>query len=233
MFLPQFAGTRVMTTHVTAVCNLHTTKKHVKTLDDLKGMLIAGENPIQLDAIKSWGAVPVHITMAEGYLALEKGIIEGGIWPWAPLKSFKLADLLNYHTIIDFNFSVNFPVLNQEKWDSLPPDIQGIFDEVLGKNWAVLTGYTLDNGSVVDVQWMKDKGDEFYTLPPDEKAKWASLASGSIDEWKADVAKLGIDGDVLWTRMQELIAQYEADPYPEQDWFGYAGRLDSPRRPGD
>jgi TRAP-type C4-dicarboxylate transport system substrate-binding protein len=231
VFYPQFEGARVMTTHVTAVCNLHTRDKMVKSLDDLEGMIIAGENAIQLAAIESWGATPEHVTMADGYLALERGVIDGGVWPWAPLRPFGLAEELNYHTTIDFNFSVDYPCMNEETWNSLPPDIQAIFDEVLGINWAALTGYTLDNGSAVDMAWMADKGDEFYTLPADEKAKWVELSSDIEGEWIADVAEMGVDAEPLLARMKELVAKYEAEPYPEQDWYGFAGRADSPRRP--
>ena len=231
VFYPQFAGARVMATHVTAVGNLHTRDKMVTSLEDLEGMIIAGENPMQLAAIEAWGATPEHITMSDGFLALERGVIDGGIWPWAPLRSFGLADELHYHTLIDFNYSVDYPVMNEETWNSLPPDIQAIFDEVLGMNWAALTGYTLDHGSAVDIEWMGEKGDEFYTLPAGEKERWVELSSGIEGDWIADMAELGVDAEPLLARMKELVAKYEAEPYPEQDWYGFAGRADSPRRP--
>ena len=232
VFYPQFEGARVMTTHVTAVCNLHTRDKMVKSLDDLEGMIIAGENPIQLSAIESWGATPEHITMADGYLALERGGIDGGVWPWAPLRSNKFTDFLVNHTIIDIGYATGAYVMNQEKFDSMPDDVKAVMEEISHAQYAALLGYTLSNGSLVDIQWMKEQGHEFFTMPPDERAKLIDVAEEVSEAWFDQAAAVGVDGKALMKRARQIVAEFEANPYPELDWFGTAGRPDSPYKPG-
>jgi len=230
----EFADVHVLAGHVTAVSNLHTTEKLVKTLEDMKGVLLGGENVVGLESLQLWGATEVYTVMRDAYLSLEKGVVKGGFWPWAPLRSFKVTDFLKYHTMVDLNFSVIFDCFNKEKWESLPSDVQETINGISGMQYSALTGYTLSNGSLVDVKWMKDRGDEFYTLPPDEKARWIALVGPIVDRWLEKMEGRGIDGAKLWTKVHELVTEYEANPYPEQEWWGAegVGRYGSPNRPG-
>jgi len=122
---------------------------------------------------------------------------------------------------------------NIERWQSLPDDVRGVIDEVMGgDDWATLAGYVLDNGSKTDQQWMKEKGDEFYTLPSDEAQKWFAGSKFTVDEWLEEMTARGVDGETIWQGIQDTMKQYAADPPQMKDWYGYAGKYGSPRRPG-
>jgi len=126
--------------------------------------------------------------------------------------------------------------MNKEFWESLPEDIQGVISEYFaGHNYSLIIGATLDHGSEVDVAWFKEKGDEFYTLPPDEKARWFEGAIPNYEKWYQQA----VDNGITWEQAEAMVAayrtyvdKYTANPLEEPDWFGYAGRYGSPRRPG-
>lgn len=230
--------TPLLAAHTSAIANLHTTDKAglVKTLEGLPGLLLCAGTPLIAEWFTSLGASPTFIPADDAYLALEKGVVDAGIWPWAPLRSFKLAEHVTNHTVMDLNFAINLIIANKEKWETLPQDVHDVLNEIGGLSLSALSGYTLTNGSLVDVNWMKDRGDQFYTLPPDEKARWASLLDYVVGDWKEDVTNKGLtkDADKLWADLHKIVAEVSANPYPDDAWWGAdaMGRYGSPNRPG-
>jgi len=230
----EFSPVHRLSIHSSAPDNLHTRTKLITCLEDMKGEIIGGENPMQLAALEQWGAIPMRAEVPDAPLMLEKGLIEGGFWPYAPLRSGGLSEHLHYHTNIDLNFCVSFPCMNKEFWESLPEDIKAAFNEYMsGETYALLIGTTLDNGSVTDQASFKEKGDEFYTLPPEELARWLPGAMPSYEVWYEDVAdKLTRqEAEAMVDKLREYVDKYTKNPLEEPEWFGYAGRPGSPRRP--
>jgi len=229
----EFGSVKVLTVHSSAITDLHTRTELVKSMEDLKGMIIGCESADLAKMVDNWGGTPMQVDVPQGVLALDKGVIDGGLWPWAPLRSFGLADYLNYHTVIGLSFVVCMQSFNKERWESLPDDVRSVIDEVMGgDDWTALIGYTLDNGSRTDQQWMKEKGDQFYTMPPDEARRWFAGAEFTVDEWLEEMKARGVDGEKIWQGVQDSMKQYADNPLQMKDWYGYAGEYGSPRRPG-
>jgi len=223
----------MITKYASAVHNLHSTKKLIKTLEDFEGMSLGAPTPMELNLIRALGGNPSRFTVTpDTYLALQRGILEGGIWPWAPLRSQQLTEFLIYHTVCDFGYAAGSHNMNKELWESLPGDIQSVIDEISGETYAALLGLTLSQGSQVDIQWMKGKGDEFYTLPPDERLRLIKVAEPIAAEWLKLAEAAGVDGEALRARAHQIVSEIEENPIPPEDWFGYAGQYGSPNRPG-
>jgi len=176
--------THILARHTNAGFGLHTIDKLIKTIEDLDGMLIGADTKQQSDWLAAMGASPVSVIMPDSYLAFSKGEIEGGVYPWAPLRSAGLCEFLNYHTVVGWGFATATLHMNNEKWQSLPSDIQDIISEIGGMNFSAMAGYGLSNGMEVDMQWMREKGDEFYHLTPEELVRWRAILGTSYDEWQ-------------------------------------------------
>ena len=223
--------------HTSAIQNLHTTAEGglVKTLEDLKGLVLGADNSQVISWFTTFGAAIQQIDTQDAYLAMEKGVIQGGVWPWAPLRSQKITEFCINHTVIDLLFVVANQVMNEEKWESLPEDVQSAVNDIAGYNLSALGGYTLTNGSITDINYMKNKGDTFYNLSPDEKARWRAMIEPTYGEWNDAARARGIkDPEGLWDDLMETVAKYSATPYPEQEWWGLdgIGKVCSPNRPG-
>ena len=233
--LKDWARVKLLGQHTSAIMNLHTSKRMVKTLEDLEGMVLGSDNARVIEWFKGFGAAIQQIDTHDAYLALEKGVIEGGIWPWAPLRSQKITEFLVNHTVIDLSFVFATIVMNKEKWESIPEDVQNVINEIAGYELSALSGYTLTNGSLVDIAYMKDKGDEFYILPPAEKSRWATLVAPTVDDWYDQAKRYGAsDPERLLLDLHKAVAKYSENPYPEAEWWGAdaVGRYGSPNRPG-
>ena len=82
--------------------------------------------------VQDLGAVPVVIPTVDTYDAASKGVIEGTYSAWPGLTTFKWGEVLPY-TVENFRTapaSIQYVVMNKEKWNALPPDIQQIMDKL-------------------------------------------------------------------------------------------------------
>jgi TRAP-type C4-dicarboxylate transport system substrate-binding protein len=166
---------------------LITSKKQVKTIEDLKGMKIRTTGGPPTEQMKALGAIPVLIPMPDNYQSLDKGIIDGMGAPWEAILSFRLYEVVKYYTIVP-TCAVYFSMsMNKQKWESLPKDIQDAITSVSGLEAAKFWGRnffdTAEEG--VDEQ-IKKGGYEMikYTVPPDELARWTKVAGEPLwNEW--------------------------------------------------
>lgn len=67
---------------------LLTSKKQIKTLEDLKGLKIRVTGGPPTEQIKALGAVPTPVPMPDVYQALDKGVIDGMGAPWEAVQGF-------------------------------------------------------------------------------------------------------------------------------------------------
>lgn len=174
-----------------ALFEVHMKKGLVKNLEDLKGKKMIGWNPQIRNIIKTLGANPVEVTPHDSYLALERGMADGVMCPIAPMKVYKITDVAKYHTIVDVMSDPFYAVMNKSKWNSLPADLQKILEDTTGERMARISGKTLDEGSIKDVEWMKKNGHEFYVLPAEEKLRWQEKVVSIHEDWIKKMEKQG------------------------------------------
>ena len=102
--------------------------------------------------------------------------------------------------------------MNQKKWNSLPPDLQKLLSDMTGSHLARIFGKTLDEGDGKAIQWGKEHGHTFYTLPPKELERWRSKVQFLTDNWIKDMEAKGHKNarEILATA-KELGAKYQKE----------------------
>ena len=70
----------------------------VHKMNDMKGRKIrGGGGGIEALTVQAWGAAPTSIAAAEQYMALQRGTIEGTIYPW-----YVLVDQNSFHEVVKY-----------------------------------------------------------------------------------------------------------------------------------
>ena len=72
---------------------LITSKKQVKTLEDMKGLKIRVLGGPPTEMAKALGAVPAVMPMPDLYQALDKGVFDGAAVPWEAIHAFRLYEV--------------------------------------------------------------------------------------------------------------------------------------------
>jgi TRAP-type C4-dicarboxylate transport system substrate-binding protein len=170
---------------------LITTKKQIKTMEDIKGMKLRILGGPPTEQMKALGAVPLLMPMPDSYQALDKGVIDGMDISWEGIQGFRLYEVVKYYTIAPLTTSYNTVIMNKQKWDSLPKDIQQAISSVSGLEGARFWGKNWYDSvpAAVDEQIRKEGRTMIkYTLPPAETDRWVKVSAEPI--WKAWVKKM-------------------------------------------
>jgi TRAP-type transport system periplasmic protein len=184
------------------------TKTKVTKLEDIKNMEIRADGLV-LDAIKALGAIPVSMPMSELYLALDKGIVKGTLDRLAGLKDWRHAEVTKYILMAPFiqTSAVFFNAMNLDAWNSLPPDIQKVFNEV-GEEMPAKSGQFAEEQEMVGLKFGLEKRMEVNYLTPQETTRWMALIKPLHDKWAAEVEAKGFPGKQMLEDQYKLTEQY-------------------------
>jgi TRAP-type transport system periplasmic protein len=144
---------------------------------DLKGMKVRAAG-IQAGAfVKALGGTPVSMPMVDVYEAVSKGLVDVLLIPMETLKAYKHGDVTKYVTILPVSFAnPTVTVMNLKTWNSLPKDVQTVFDDV-SKDMADVAGKAWWYGDIVGEEYFLGLGGgrKIIEIPAAERAAWASL----------------------------------------------------------
>lgn len=173
---------------------LHTTKKPITKLEDLKGMKIRATG-LASKIVLAFGAAPVGTTMPETYDALRTGVADGAMAPFMALKDFRWGEVVSYSTEnYGSSYSTGFfVVMNKKKWNSLPADMKKIFDDV-SKEWIVKTGVLWDTTDKDGIDFITKRGVKILSLSKEEDAKWAAAVRPLLDDYVSTMKTKGLPG---------------------------------------
>ena len=109
-------------------------KDKVETLDDFKGKKTRSHSAALSDWIEGMGASAQFVAFAEVYTALERGILDCGVTGADASHGQRWYEVTNYMIgpLISWPFVNN--VINAEKWNSIPADLQNILMEEAAKS---------------------------------------------------------------------------------------------------
>ena len=183
--------------------------KDVKVLEDLAGLKIRAATPMLTTMVKTLGAIPVSIPAPDTYTALERGTVDGTIFPWEAISSFKIAEVLKHHVASGLYVAPLFTLMNLKKYESLPPDLRKVIDDLSGAWGAEFNGKVWDQNEFVGIEAIKKAGGTIYTLPAEERQRWAAKLKPVEEEWLKSMEAKGLPGRQLLQDLREAIKRYD------------------------
>lgn len=208
-FKAEFKDVKVLWFWVHPPGHFHLAKKPVKVLEDLNGLKIRAATPMLTTMVKTLGAIPVSIPAPDTYTALERGTVDGTIFPWEAISSFKLAEVLKHHVASGLYVAPLFTMMNQKKYDSLPPDLRKVIDDLSGNWGAEFNGKVWDQNEGVGVEAIKKAGATIYTLPAEERQRWVARLKPLEEDWLKSMEAKGLPGRQLLNDLREAIKKYD------------------------
>ncbi|AFM27740.1 TRAP transporter substrate-binding protein DctP [Desulfomonile tiedjei] len=202
----------------TDVINLSTKDKLVKTLDDMKNLRVAVGSGLVAQMAQLLGMAPQPVGYSDVYMAIHRGMAEATLFPNAPLRSYKITEITNAHTIANFKVEPMVIAMRKETWDKLPPDVQKVFDELM-PSFARLCGHTLTNEGAWVLEALSKRGDKFYAPPGDEFKKWKDAVKPMYDVWIKKLNDSGMNGQAIFDRINEIAAETKVADTPEDEWW--------------
>jgi TRAP-type C4-dicarboxylate transport system substrate-binding protein len=173
------------------IMSLGTSRRQIRTLEDWKGKSLRTNHA---EIITALGGTVKDVPMAEVYDSISKGVLDGVVVGGGEAyKSWKLGDVCKYITL---NMAPVQPsilwynIMNKNKWNSLPPDIQKIITEV-SREYSGKLGLTWDEQGYAGIQYCKSLGNTLYIIPKEEADRWAAAIIPVIDSRLKNLATKG------------------------------------------
>ncbi|MEW6668555.1 MAG: TRAP transporter substrate-binding protein [Thermodesulfobacteriota bacterium] len=207
----EFSDVHLIALATTDPTHIHTSKKPVRSMADMSGLRLRTGNPRMVEMIKSWGASPINVTGAEVYDALQKGMIDGVFINNTSLADFKLYEQLNHYTLLGMGAAVALAPMSLKAWNSLPPDIQKIVDEISGARQSASMGEVFDKRGKAGIDEAVKRGGKIYTLSDAEKANFVAKTEPIVSAWIANAEKRGFPGKKLYDDVSALVAKYSKE----------------------
>lgn len=183
--------------------------KPIKTVGDIKGnkMRVQGKNETAL--VKGWGGSPVTVETAELYTAFDKNIIDIGIYTPVGAIGQKLYEVAPYTTSNAGVYTTPFMgVMNKEFFDSLPADLQKLFEEDINPKFEELFRDSyfkeLEAARAEYKKQVEGKG-EVIEISKEELKKFKAIAKDQWDSWVKDADNKGYDGEAIMKDFKSMI----------------------------
>jgi TRAP-type C4-dicarboxylate transport system substrate-binding protein len=153
----------------------------------------------------SLNAVPLPAT--ETYEAVQRGTVDGSVFPWEAMPSFRLNELLKGH--IEVPGGLGAPsfviVANQKAFDNLTPENKAALMKASSEAGSALIGKAWEAADERGRKDAKEKGQAIETLSPAEFQRWQALLQVVTEDWIKKVDQKGNDGGKLLDDLQAMI----------------------------
>lgn len=207
----EYDGLKVLALHAHNGGLIHTRDAPVETMEDLEGMRIRTPSPAISDMLEFLGADPQGLPPGAVYENLQRGVIDGTVFPWDPVNSFGLAEVLNYHLEAGVYTVSFFFVMNQDRFDALDETAQECIEAHSGDVLVERFGDWWDDWDAPGRAAAEAQGSEIRSLSDAERERWREALAPMIDDYIAGVEADGIEeARDIYEAMQEAIAAYHA-----------------------
>ena len=144
------------------------TKRPIARVDDLSGLKFRIGGGMVNEIAKALGMNVTLKPAPESYELLSTGVMDGTLFPAESVEGFKIDKVIKYATTFPgglYNTSFVF-MMNQAKYDSLPPDGKKAVDELSGEFAARMIGRGWDKVDRRGMAFMQAAGVQFTKADP-------------------------------------------------------------------
>jgi tripartite ATP-independent transporter DctP family solute receptor len=125
--LEESTGLKILGWMIRSPRNIYNSRNPINTATDFKGMKIrVMESPIMTRTFELLGAVPVPLSAAERYMALQTGVVDGAENSVGIILSEKEYEVTKYVSLTAHNITPNIIAFDKKYFDKLPADIQKV-----------------------------------------------------------------------------------------------------------
>ncbi len=195
------AGVRIIAWTYTGFRRLTNSKKPVKSVADLQGLVIrVPKNEIMIDTYKAWGISPTPMAWSETFAGLQTKVVDGQDNPYTTINAMKFYEVQKYVTNIRYIFSIEPLIVSEQVFQGLSSADQAIVLEAGKKATAASAQFLRDKEAEIK-QILLDEGMQIDD-PDNNEAEFISLATeavwpkfydsiGGIEKMNAVLAEIG------------------------------------------
>ncbi len=197
-------GVKVLLLNTHQPGNVHTTKKPIRSADDMKGMRIRFASPTIRDFVGALGGTPVGVPPTEQVEQLQKGGIDGTFIDYGGAGiAFKMGGTIKHSTEM-YSYVTSFGlVMNPEVYNKLPADLKKLVDEsVRGAEKEIGEGW--DALDAIGKKALIDGGAQAIRLSKEEDARFRKIGAQVTEAKIKELEGKGLKARATYDTMKAL-----------------------------
>lgn len=208
----EYKGVKVLALHAHNAGLIHTRDKPVNSMQDLQGLRLRAPSLAISMMLEELGASPVGMPPTQVYENLEKGVIDGTVFPWDAVNGFKLYEPLNYHLDARAYTTSFFFVMNERKYRSLPEDVRKVIDEISGDTLVAKFGDWWNRWDEPGLAKSTEKGNRITPLSEAQRQAWRERLAPMVDRYLDQIEQQGVsNAREIYERAKAYVAEYEGN----------------------
>ncbi|MFN0305530.1 MAG: TRAP transporter substrate-binding protein [Burkholderiales bacterium] len=201
---PEHKGVKILLYMTHQPGQIFTTKKAIRSVDDMKGMRIRFSSPTIREFVAALGATPVGVQPTEIAEALQKGTVDGAFIDYGGAGiAFKLGGIVK-HTTEMYSYVASFGfAMNPDFYNKLPADLKKYIDDSfegkakdLGEAWDSIDG--------PGKKLLVEGGAETIRLAPAEDAKFRKIGADVAEAKLKELEGKGLPARAAYSLMKTL-----------------------------
>jgi TRAP-type transport system periplasmic protein len=169
-------------------------RKEVTSPSDVASMKVRATG-LSAKIVTALGGTPISMSQGETYESLQKGVVDATFCPIETLKGWKQGEVIDY--VVDTKAigytTTMFVVMNNDKWASLPEDLQKILTDV-SDEWIYEQGAAWDESDKQGEAFVKELGKTFISLSDADNQALVDAMAPVYAEYTAATAEKGLPG---------------------------------------
>jgi TRAP-type C4-dicarboxylate transport system substrate-binding protein len=207
-FDPEHRGIKVLLLLTHQPGNVHTTRKPIRTADDMRGLRIRFSGPVIRDFISKLGGTAVGVQPNEQLEQLQKGVLDGTFIDYGGAGvAFKMGGTIKYSTEM-YSYVSSFGIgMNPDFYKRLPADLRKLVDESMkgvekevGEGWDALDD--------VGKKLLVDGGSEPIQLSPAENARFRKVGMEVTEAKLKELEAKGLPARAAFKQIMALSAKH-------------------------
>jgi TRAP-type C4-dicarboxylate transport system substrate-binding protein len=187
----------------------HTRDKSLKDIHDVKGLRMRAPNPPTQSLLAFLGATPVGMPPGQVYENLDKGVIDGAVFPWDAIKGFRLENSLKHHLDARVYTSCFYLVMNPKRFEALPAEVKKAIDSSIGDPLVARFGGLWDKWDQAGLDAVKPLNHEIVSVSKETREKWRSELRPVLDGELAKLEKEGVpNARGIYEEMLQQVSRY-------------------------
>ena len=152
---------------------MSTASKPILALDGFKGVKLRSPSRSAAKLLTALGGAPVNMPPAQITEAVSKGVVDGAMATLELVPAVKLEEVTKYHVEGPADkpgFTPNplVMLMNKQKYESLPPELQAVLDKHSGMPLVELAGTSWDKANDDARKTPDGRGNKSLAIKPDD-----------------------------------------------------------------
>lgn len=159
------------------------TKRPVTTLNDMKGLKLLASGRLLAEYINALGAVPITLTNAQAYSAIQRDVVGGSFMSTPGIFVFKLNEVTKYHLYMPLGLAPGGFFMNKKSFARLPDSVKAVFDATTGAPLSEAMGKSAAHQDEFARGKIAAAGGEFKELSQAQLAVWKKRLDPVVAGW--------------------------------------------------